>query len=156
MQAVAPSETTDEPSSRYGGGEFLVLYDGVCGLCNRSVQFLLKRDRRGRFRYAPLQSELASELLARHGRNAADLNTFYLVFDPGGPNEQLFIKAKGILRALRELGGLWSVASWLGILPAGFLDAIYDFVARNRYRWFGKLEACPLPSKEDREKFLGL
>lgn len=156
MQVVPSAETKVEAERSYGGGDFLVLYDGVCGLCNRSVQFILRRDRQNRFRYAPLQSRLAAEVLARHGQNPEDLNTFYLIVDPGGPKESALFKSRGILRALRELGGFWRVVSWLGILPTPILDWVYDRVAINRYRWFGRFDACPMPSPEDRAKFLDL
>lgn len=154
MQAVKPNETEPEEVGRYGGGDFLVLYDGICGLCNRTVQFLLKRDIRDKFRFAPLQGDLAHELLARHGFDADDLDTFYLVLSPGRANESVLKKGRGIVRALKELGGFWSVVAWIGVLPESILNWGYDRIARNRYRWFGKLDACPLPPAAVRRKFL--
>lgn len=134
---------------------FVVLYDGVCGLCSRTVQFVLQRDRAGKFRFAPLQGEYAARLLSRHGLDPTELNTVYLVQDAGGDDETLFVRARAIFRILRELGGVWRMVSWLGALPAGLLDAGYRFIARRRYRWFGQYESCPLPTAEQRARFLG-
>ncbi len=152
--AMAEPAGDETHGAQEGPFPFVVLYDGICGLCNRTVQFLLKRDRRGRFRYAALQNAFARGLLARHGVDAADLNTVYLVLDAAGPNERLLPKARAVLRMLRELGGFWRVVSWLGVLPSGLLNGGYDFIARRRYRWWGKYESCPLPSKAQRERFL--
>jgi predicted DCC family thiol-disulfide oxidoreductase YuxK len=145
-----------ESLERELSGRLLLLYDGVCGLCNRTVQFTLKRDRKDRFRFAPLQSDLAVSILMRHGRDPADLDSVYLVEDPHGPSEKVSRKSKAIFRVLGELGGPWTILSWLGALPAGLLDLGYNVVARFRYRWFGRYDACPIPSAAQRKKFLGL
>ena len=132
----------------------LVLYDGVCGLCNRLVQFILRRDRRDRFRYASLQSDLALELLRRHGRDARDLDTVSVVRDHGGPDERVFTKARAIVYVAGWLGLPWALAGLLKILPWRLLDFAYDQIARRRYRWFGRYDACPLPAPATRAKFL--
>ncbi len=132
----------------------LVLYDGVCGLCNRLNQFILRRDARDRFRFAALQSSLGREVLHRHGREACDLDTVCLVADYGGPGERLHAKARAVLLALRLLGGIWHAARILEFLPSGLLDAAYDLVAARRYRLFGRSETCLLPPPEYRSKFL--
>lgn len=132
----------------------LVLYDGVCGLCNRLVRFILKRDRRRQFRFASLQGPLAEALLRRHGFDARDLDTFYLVADHQGPGEQVFARARAVLVVLRKLGGIWAVSRAFAPLPSRWLDAAYDFVAARRYRWFGRADACPLPPPEHRAMFL--
>jgi predicted DCC family thiol-disulfide oxidoreductase YuxK len=132
----------------------LVLYDGVCGLCNRLNQFILKRDASDRFRFAVLQSSLAGELLQRYGRDASDLNTVYVVVNYGAPDERLLFKSRAVLSVLRALGGPWSLARIFEPLPSRFLDRLYDFVARRRYRWFGRFDACVVPQPHDRSKFL--
>jgi len=132
----------------------ILLYDGVCGLCNHSVQFVLKRDRRGLFRFAPLQGAFAAGVLARHGKDPARLDTVYVVLDPGLPTERLLSKARAALFVLRTLGGIWGASRVVGILPDGLLNVGYDLVARSRYRLFGKLDACPLPDPAVRARFL--
>jgi len=102
----------------------LVLYDGVCGLCNRTNQFILKRDRADRFRFASLQSELAKQLLGRHGYVADALDTVYVVADWQGPAEAVFSKAGAALFVLRALGGVWTLASVLGLLPVVWQNAL--------------------------------
>src|ERR1700690_35488 len=133
----------------------ILLYDGVCGLCNRFVRFILKHDCKDRFRFAALQSDFARAILARHGLNPDALDTVYLVFDYGQPGERLLARNEAATAVLRELGGFWRFwAGLLDLLPRGFRDWRYGLVARNRYRFFGKYETCPLPKETDRRKFL--
>jgi len=133
----------------------IILYDGVCGLCSRLVQFILKRDKRDYFRFASLQSEFASSLLQKHGRDPRDLDTVYVVTDYGQPTERLLARSDAILFLLRQLGGIWKLASLGNILPRTMRDAIYKLVARNRYRVFGRYDSCLLPEPKHRAKFLG-
>jgi predicted DCC family thiol-disulfide oxidoreductase YuxK len=132
----------------------IVLYDGVCGLCNRLVQFILKRDKRDRFRFASLQSDLAGKVLQQHGRDPHDLDTVYVVVDYAQPTERLLARSDAILFLLGELGGIWELTSVGKILPRTMRDAVYKLVARNRYRVFGKYESCMLPEPQHRKKFL--
>jgi predicted DCC family thiol-disulfide oxidoreductase YuxK len=132
----------------------IVLYDGVCGLCNRLVQFLLKRDSHDRFRFASLQSTLGQEILTRHGANPLDLDTFYVVLDYGQPSERLLARSDGIVYALTTLGGVWKIAGVGKLLPKAIRDRLYNFVARHRYQVFGKHESCMLPEPKQRAKFL--
>jgi predicted DCC family thiol-disulfide oxidoreductase YuxK len=132
----------------------LVLYDGVCGLCDRLNRFVLARDRADRFRFAALQGELARRLLSRHGREAGDLDTFYVVARFGGPDEAVLDRGRAAVHVLGSLGVPWSAARALRILPRHVLDALYDFVAWRRYRWFGRFEACRLPDPRYLAKFL--
>jgi predicted DCC family thiol-disulfide oxidoreductase YuxK len=135
----------------------IILYDGVCGLCNRFVQFVLKRDRKDHFRFASLQSNFARAVLERHGLNPDVLDTVYLVFDCGQPSERLLSRNDAATEVLKELGGFWRFwALLLDSLPKEFRDWRYALVARNRYRFFGKHETCPLPSEKNRHKFLGV
>lgn len=132
----------------------IVLYDGVCGLCNRLVQFVLQRDVHDRFRFASLQSEFAETLLKRHGADARDLDTFYVVIDHRQPGERVLMRSDAILHVLNTLGGVWRLAGAGRVLPRFLRDGLYRIVARNRYRVFGKHESCLLPSPEHRAKFL--
>jgi len=132
----------------------IVLYDGVCGLCNRLTQFLLKHDSHDRLRFASLQSEFATALLKRHGLDASNLDTVYVVLNHDERNEQILKRSDAILHLGRELGGIWRIAAWARILPRSLRDLIYKLVARNRYRVFGKYETCMLPEPQHRKKFL--
>lgn len=132
----------------------IVLYDGVCGLCNRLVQFILKRDKRDYFRFASLQSDWSSTLLQRHNLDPHDLDTVYVVVDYAKPAERLLARSDAILFLLGKLGGIWKVAVVGKFLPRTLRDAMYGLVARNRYRVFGKYESCMLPEQKHRAKFL--
>lgn len=133
----------------------IVLYDGVCGFCNRGVRFLLKRDRQDHLRFASLQSDFASALLRRHGVDATLVDTLYVVADYGSPSENLLARADAVVFLGRGIGGVWNVARLLNILPKWVGNRAYNLVARHRYRFFGKHESCPLPDQRDRHKFLG-
>lgn len=132
----------------------IVLYDGVCGLCNRLMQFILKRDKHDRFRFASLQSEFATDILERHGADHEDLDTVYVVIDYGKPTERLLARSDAILHVASELGGIWKFAGAGRVLPRSIRDSLYKLVARNRYRVFGKYESCVLPEPKHRAKFL--
>jgi predicted DCC family thiol-disulfide oxidoreductase YuxK len=132
----------------------IVLYDGVCGLCNRLNQFLLKRDAHDRLRFASLQSDLAAVLLKRHGVDSLDLDTVYVVINYDQPGERLLSRSDAIIHALTQLDGIWKLVSVGGALPRFLRDGVYKVVARNRYRVFGKHESCMLPDPKHRHKFL--
>ena len=135
----------------------IILYDGLCGLCNRFVRFLLRRDHKDHFRFAALQSTYARTVLERHGLNPDVLDTVYLVFDCGLASEHLLSRNEAATAVLKELGGFWQFwAALLDLLPKRFRDWRYALVARNRYRFFGKRQSCPLPDPKDRHKFLDL
>jgi len=135
----------------------ILLYDGVCGLCNRLVQFVLKRDRHGRFRFAALQSPFAARVLQRFAADPRDLDTVYLVRNYGAPGEQLAARSDAVIIILLQLGGVWqSLAFLLRVLPRWLRDWGYNLVAHNRYRVFGEYDSCPLPQEKDKPKFLDL
>ena len=135
----------------------LILYDGVCGLCNRLVQFVLKRDSPGLFRFASLQSKLAGSILQRHGVNQQDLDTMYLVSDYQQPTERLAARSDASVAILRHLSGFWRiVAALLSILPRGMRNRSYNLIASNRYRIFGKFESCMIPEEKHRHRFLDM
>ncbi|PYS69339.1 MAG: thiol-disulfide oxidoreductase DCC [Acidobacteria bacterium] len=132
----------------------IVLYDGVCGLCNQLVQFLLKRDKQDHLRYASLQSDFASKILVRHGLNPKDLDTVCVVINYQEPDERVLTKSTAILNVVKNLGGIWKVAALGKVIPRPIRDLFYELVARNRYRVFGKYETCMLPEPRHRAKFL--
>lgn len=137
----------------------ILLYDGVCGLCNGLVQFILRRDPQGKFRFAPLQSALAAHFLARHDGNPGDLDTVYLVVNPDSqvPPEFLLSRSDAVQFVLQQLGRRWrAVAFLLQLLPKSVRDFVYNTVARHRYRIFGRFASCPLPRAQDRSRFLDL
>jgi len=133
----------------------ILLYDGVCGLCNRAVQFALRHDRRDRLRFAALQSRLAKEVLARHGLDENPLESLVLVVDAGTAEESALVRSEAALRLLSELGGVWRWMASLGrLVPLGLRDRCYQAVADVRYRVFGRYESCPVLRPEDSNKFL--
>jgi predicted DCC family thiol-disulfide oxidoreductase YuxK len=133
----------------------IILYDGVCGLCNRLVQFVLKRDARDRFRFAALLSQFAAGILGKFGADPRDLDTVYVVLNHGHPDARLAARSDAIVLILRELGGVWKFLSFpLWLLPRWLRDWGYNLVARYRYRIFGKYDSCPLPQEKDKRKFL--
>jgi predicted DCC family thiol-disulfide oxidoreductase YuxK len=139
------------------GSNPIVLYDGVCGLCNRLVQFVLKNDRNDVFRFASLQSKLAEQILVRHRLRSESLETVYVVLDYGFAKERLLSRLQAVVYVLQQLGGpLAYVSAILRVLPAPVQNFLYRLVARNRYRVFGRYETCPLPDSDTRCKFLDL
>lgn len=127
----------------------IVLYDGVCGLCDRSVQLILRNDRRGRFRFAALQSEIGRALLEKFGLSPEALDSVVLV--EGG---RAWRKSRAALRIARRMDAPWPLLWPLMIIPRPVADFLYGLVARNRYRIFGKLDACMIPPPEVRARFL--
>jgi len=133
----------------------IILYDGVCGLCNRLVQFLLKHDKAGRLRFAALQSDFAEKVLGRHGIDAKDLDTVQVIENYDQPGERVLQRSDAILCAGRELGGFWAASSSVArVVPRGLRDLVYRFVATNRYRVFGKYDSCMLPDANQRSRFI--
>jgi len=136
--------------------DVIVLYDGVCGLCSRIVSFLLPRDRAHRIHFAALQGPVAAELLRRNGQPPVDGDpqSIILVEAPGTADERLSHRSDAALRLARALPGGWPVLAALLVVPRLVRDWVYDRVANNRYRIFGRLDACTLPSPENRARFL--
>jgi len=133
----------------------ILLYDGVCGLCNRFVQFTLRHDRSAAFRFAALQGPLAAGILARHGVNSSDLDTVYVVLNRDQPDESLLARSDAVLFVLQQLGGIWRPAARVfRLIPRMLRNWVYQLVARNRYRLFGRYDSCPLPTEETRGRFL--
>jgi predicted DCC family thiol-disulfide oxidoreductase YuxK len=129
------------------GEKATVLFDGICNLCNGAVTFVIERDRKDVFRFAPLQGERARTLLAEHPGPVPD--SMVLIQDG-----RIFMRSDAALRIARQLGGGYPLLYPLILLPRWIRDRVYDWVARNRYRWFGKRESCMIPTPELRRKFL--
>ena len=126
----------------------IILFDGVCNLCNASVRFIVDRDPRGIFRYASLQSETGQRLLAEHGQ-ADDLSTLILIEDG-----KAYSQSSAALRIVRRLSGLWPALSALLVVPRPLRDLVYKGVAKRRYKWFGRTDECRIPTPGERERFL--
>jgi predicted DCC family thiol-disulfide oxidoreductase YuxK len=152
-RSTAPAEPIRSTAAAVVGGPIL-FYDGMCGLCDRAVQFVLRHDRRQRFRFAALQSEVARAVLARRGRVASALDTMYVLLDCGTPSERLLSRSDGVLEALRQLGGWWRIPALARVLPRALRDRAYAFIADRRYRWFGRHDQCTMPSPAVRVRFI--
>ena len=127
----------------------IILFDGVCNLCDSVVQFVLKKDKKNRFRFAALQSERGTALLKQFGLSTTNYNSFVLI-----ESGRVYQKSTAALRVLKGLGGVWVLLYGFIIFPRPIRDYIYDWVARNRYRFFGKKDECMLPTPEIRARFL--
>jgi predicted DCC family thiol-disulfide oxidoreductase YuxK len=160
----------------------VLLYDGVCGLCNRFVRFILRRDPDGVFGFAALQSPVASRILGRHGKDPQDFDTVYIVVDSELAGERIFARSDAVIFALKQLAEaaelhsseerldgqraamptqtrprpkLWRLAArFLELIPRPVRDWGYRIVARHRYRLFGRYDACPVPEAETKSRFL--
>jgi len=127
----------------------VILFDGICNFCNGAVNFVLKQDKKGIFRFAPLQSEAGQKLLKQYNLSTNDFDSFVLIDD-----EKVYKKSTASLRVMNKLPWYWKEAQILRIVPRPLRDAIYDFIARNRYKWFGRKEKCMVPTPELRNRFL--
>ena len=127
----------------------IILFDGVCNLCNGFIRFIIRRDPRGRFRFASLQSEAGRQLLSDHGYSDYPLTS--IVFIRGTHS---FEMSDAVLQISRDLGGIWPVFSIFRIIPRSLRDAVYRFIAKRRYLWFGKTEACMIPTPNLKQRFL--
>lgn len=135
----------------------MVLYDGVCGLCNRFVQLLLRIDRDGVLRFVPLQSALGAELLAPFSDTPSPVEGVILVAAALTPHEAVFHRSDAVAEALRRLKSPWPMlARLLHFVPRSLREWGYGMVARNRYRLFGKFDACPIPTESQRSRILGI
>ncbi|UNO50796.1 DCC1-like thiol-disulfide oxidoreductase family protein [Alicyclobacillus acidoterrestris] len=125
----------------------IVLFDGVCNLCSAVVQFIIRRDALAKFRFAPLSSQVAQKLVG--GRVALEADSVVFIEDG-----QIYTKSTAVLRILGNLRGIWSLCYVFVVVPTGLRDAVYDSIARHRYRWFGKQATCMVPTPELQSRFL--
>jgi predicted DCC family thiol-disulfide oxidoreductase YuxK len=137
-----------------GEGAHLVLYDGVCGLCNSLLQFLLTHDRRGVFAFASLQSRRGRAVVEHLGGDPADLTSFYVLANYRTRHSRIFAKSQAALFVAGQLGWPWKAAVIARTLPSALLDRAYNVIARNRYRVFGRFEQCLAPRPEFRDRFV--
>ncbi|MGM0875530.1 MAG: thiol-disulfide oxidoreductase DCC family protein [Bacillota bacterium] len=132
--------TSDEP---------ILLFDGVCHFCNHTVQFVIRHDKREKFRFAALQSSRGQELLKKFDLPTNDFDSFVMI-----TNNTFYTKSTAALQVCLVLGGLWRILYVMKVLPMPLRDRIYTILAKNRYRWFGKEDSCMIPSPELRKRFL--
>jgi predicted DCC family thiol-disulfide oxidoreductase YuxK len=128
----------------------IVLFDGVCNLCNGAVKFAIKRDKKGVMRFASLQSELAGNLMRKHNIDENQLKTFIFI-----ENDRAYTRSTAALKLAKNLDGLWPLFYAFIIIPKPIRDAVYTIISNNRYRWFGKQDSCMIPTPEIRARFLG-
>jgi len=126
----------------------VILFDGVCKLCNRSVNFILRIDRQGRLKLAPLQSDYGRKVLERHGMKSGPLESMMLL-----EGERLTSQSTAIIRISKYLGGLWPLCMIMLIIPRFIRDFLYAIIAKNRYQWFGQYNTCRLPDPEFEDRF---
>lgn len=129
----------------------IILFDGVCNFCNNSVNFIIERDPEKYFKFAPLQSEIGQKLLEEHGIDKTVTDSVVLI-----ENGKAYVRTTAALRVARKLSGAWRFFYGFIIVPAFVRDVFYNLFARNRYRMFGKQEACMMPTPEIRERFLAM
>ncbi len=127
----------------------LILFDGVCNLCAWSVRFIIEHDPRTVFRFAALQSDLGRQLMIQHGLDPEAMNSFVLI-----QNDKAHTESSAALHVARKLTWPWSWAYAFILLPKPFRDAVYRFISRHRYRWFGRADSCLMPTPELRARFV--
>lgn len=127
----------------------LLLFDGVCNLCNGAVQWVIRHDPAGRIHFAALQSDTGQRVLERAGLSREELSTVVLYYQ-----NQLYTRSDAALKVLQLLGGAWSILYVFRLIPRSLRDTVYDWIAGNRYRWFGKRESCMIPTPELKSRFL--
>jgi predicted DCC family thiol-disulfide oxidoreductase YuxK len=128
----------------------IILFDGVCNLCDSAVQFIIKYDKNDVFRFVALQSELGQEILKHIGINPKNIDSIIL-YEPG---VAYYYKSSAAIQIAKNLGGIWHFATVFKIIPAGISNQLYDYIAKNRYKWYGKKESCMIPTEELKSKFL--
>ncbi|MBS1919408.1 MAG: thiol-disulfide oxidoreductase DCC family protein [Bacteroidetes bacterium] len=127
----------------------ILLFDGVCNLCNHSVQFIIKRDKKKRFLFASLQGKTGQELFSKFNLPLNGFNSFVLI-----ENEKAYTRSTGALKVCKKLKGGWRLLYAFIIVPKFIRDGVYNLIAKKRYKWFGKREKCMVPTQELKERFL--
>ncbi len=128
----------------------IILFDGVCNLCNASVQFVIKHDKKDLFRFVALQSDLGAAIIRHIGIDQKNIDSVIL-YEPG---VAYYYKSSAALEIAKHFGGFFNFATLFRIVPAFLRNPIYDYVAKNRYKWYGKNESCMIPTPELKSKFL--
>jgi predicted DCC family thiol-disulfide oxidoreductase YuxK len=127
----------------------IIFFDGVCNLCQRSVQFILTHDPKAIFSFASLQGEVANKILLSHQLDNQQMNSFVLL-----ENGEVYTRSTAALRVAKQMSGIWKLLYVFILVPPFIRDAVYDWIARNRYHWFGKQEICWIPRHGWKERFL--
>jgi predicted DCC family thiol-disulfide oxidoreductase YuxK len=127
----------------------IILFDGVCNLCNGVVQFIIKNDDKGKFKFASLQSDFGQQILSKNNLPTSDFNSFVFL-----ENDKIFMKSTAALKVLKGLGGKWKMLYVFIIVPKFIRDIAYDFIAKRRYSIWGKIESCMMPTPELKSRFL--
>ena len=131
-------------------GKKIILFDGVCNLCNSAVQFIIKHDKKDLFRFVALQSDLGQEIIRHIGIDTKNTDSIVL-YEPG---IAYYYKSEAALEIAKHLDSFYSFLSIFKIFPTAFSDSVYDYIAKNRYKWYGKKESCMIPTDELKSKFL--
>lgn len=128
----------------------IILFDGVCNLCEASVQFVIQYDKKDVFRFVALQSELGQKIILHIGIQDKNIDSIILYY----PGVAYYYKSSAALQIAKNLGGFYHFGTFFKIIPTGLRNVLYDFVAKNRYQWYGKKESCMIPTAELKAKFL--
>jgi predicted DCC family thiol-disulfide oxidoreductase YuxK len=128
----------------------IILFDGVCNLCDSAVQFIIKHDKKDIFRFVALQSDLGQEIVKHIGIDTKNIDSIIL-YQPG---IAYYYKSEAVLEIAKSLGGIFYLGTLFSIFPTSLNNHIYDYIAKNRYKWYGKKESCLVPTKELQAKFL--
>jgi len=127
----------------------IILFDGVCNLCNGVVTYIIKRDNKNVFKFAALQSEIGQQLISKFNIDTSKVDSIILI-----DGEKHYIKSSAALHIAKQLSGAYPLLFGFMIVPKFIRNAVYDYIARNRYKWFGKKESCMIPTSELKAKFL--
>lgn len=145
-----------ESGARSTEGRHIIFYDGVCGLCNRLIRTILNHDKKGLFAFSSLQSAFANETLPAFGKDPKDLDSLFVLVGHGTKDARVLEKGRASLFIWPKLGGLFVLTAIFAVFPTAFLDFCYDLIAKRRYRIFGRYDVCPIPSAEQRERFVDI
>jgi predicted DCC family thiol-disulfide oxidoreductase YuxK len=151
---TASTASPTQPATKAEPAELVLLFDGLCGFCDTAVQHIFKHDKKGTMMFAPLQSDFAKEVLDRHPKFKS-IDSM-IVIERTGKVETAYARSAAALRIGSYLGGVHSLANIFRIIPPPIRDLFYKLFAKNRYRLFGKKEACPIPTKEQRARYLAM
>lgn len=128
----------------------IILFDGVCNLCDASIQFIIKHDKKDIFRFVAIQSELGQRIIKHIGINTTETDSIILYL----PGVAYYYKAEAALKIAKDLNGIYSFLSLFNVFPNSISNMVYDYIAKNRYKWYGKKEQCMIPTPELKSKFL--
>jgi predicted DCC family thiol-disulfide oxidoreductase YuxK len=151
---VANTAPQVQPIAKATSAELVLLFDGLCGFCDKTVQHIFKSDKKGTMMFAPLQSDFAKEVLERHPKFKS-IDSM-IVVERHGNVETAYARSAAALRIATYLGGVHALANIFRIIPPPIRDVFYKIFAKNRYRLFGKKESCPIPTKEQRSRYIAM